>query len=137
MDYKFIPHTADVKIHAEGPGIEEAFVSSAMALKEAILDFEKVKILEKIKRKIEVEGKDNESLLYNFLEEFLFLLDAEDFMLSKISKLEIDNGKLHAEILGDKWSKYDLGNKVKAVTYNEMFVRQEGNKWIVELVIDV
>ena len=137
MAYKFLEHTADVKIHAEGATIEGAFLNSALALKEVILDFEKTKITGKIKKKIEVSGKDNGSLLYNFLEEFLFLLDAKDFILSKIKKIKIIDGKLDAEITGDKWSNYRLNNKVKAITYNEMKVEKIKDKYVIECVIDV
>jgi len=137
MTHKFLPHTADVKIHAEGLTLKSAFVSVALALKQIMLDFEKVKIKPLIKKKISVSGKDESSLLYNFLEEFLYLLDAEDFILSKITKLEIKNGKLNAEVMGDKFSKYKINNKVKAITYNEMRVVKDKNKYIIELVVDV
>jgi len=45
--------------------------------------------------------------------------------------------KLTAEILGDKTANYKFTNKVKAVTYNDMFVKSENKKWIVQVVIDV
>jgi SHS2 domain-containing protein len=61
----FLEHTADVKFRAFGKNIEEAFSNSALALKEIMT--EKTKIKDKIKKKISVKGKDNESLLYNFL----------------------------------------------------------------------
>ena len=135
MKYKFFPHTADIKFQAFGKTIGEAFENSAYALKEAIL--EKIKRKEKIEKKISVTGNDNESFLYNFLEEFLFLLDAEDFLFSKIKNLEIKNNKLNAIITGDKASDYKFSNDVKAVTYNEMFVKQERGKWIIQVVLDV
>jgi len=135
--YKFLPHTADVKIQASGKTLEDAFVSSADAMKETILRHKKTKIAGKIKKKIIVSGKDNEALLYNFLEEFLYLLDAEDFVLSEIEKLKIKDNKLEAELLGDKASKYKFSNEVKAITYNEMFVRKEKNKYLIQFVLDV
>ena len=137
MTHKFLEHTADVKIHSEGSTLKSAFASSAIALRQIILDFEKIKINSAIKKNISVSGKDESSLLYNFLEEFLYLLDAEDFILSKIEKIEIKNGKLNAEIIGDKFSKYKINNKVKAITYNEMRIIKIKNKYIIELVVDV
>ena len=103
-----------------------------------------VKVKSVIKKKIIINGKDKESLLYNFLEEFLFLLDAEDFLLSKINKInkiDITSGKLIAEVTGDKASNYKFTNDVKAITYNEMFVKQEKSKgkdkFICQVVVDV
>ena len=135
MKYKFLEHTADVKFKAEGKTIEEAFSSAALALKETIADKTKVKAI--TNKKISVKGKDSEALLYNFLEEFLFLLDAKNFLFSKITKIKIKDNKLEAEIAGDKASNYKFTNSVKAVTYNEMFVRKEKNKYIVQVVLDV
>lgn len=91
----------------------------------------------KKEKKIEVKGKDFESLLYNFLEEILFLLDAENFLISKIKKIKIHNLKLNAVIIGDEVSNYKFTNNVKAVTYNDMFVKQEKKKWAAQVVLDV
>ena len=140
MTYKFLSHTADVKFQAGGRTIEEAFKSSALALKETISG--KIKIKGGVKKSFSVKGKDIENLLYNFLEEFLYLLDAEEFLFSKIKKIKIEKTKrgflLTAEVLGDKASKYDFTNDVKAVTYNSMFVKKEKNgEFICQVVLDV
>ena len=137
MAYKFLEHTADVKFQAQGETLEKAFLQSALALKETIVG--KIKIKQNIKKNIKVKGKDKESLLYNFLEEFLFLLDAEDFIFSKISKIKINKktNELIAEISGDKASNYKFTNDVKAVTYNEMFIKKQKNKYTVQVVLDV
>ncbi len=136
MRYKFLEHTADVKFLAFGKTIEEAFENAAYALQETILKGKR-KINEKIKKKINVQGKDYGSLLYNFLEEFLYLLDAENFVLSRINKIKIKDNKLEAEVSGDKASNYKISNDVKAITYNSMFVKKEKDKYICQVVLDV
>ncbi len=139
VKFKFLPHTADVKFQAFGNSLEQAFLNAALALQEVMT--KKVKIKSAITKKIKVKGKDNEALLYNFLEEFLFLLDAEDFILSKIKKIKIDGkgkeNKLEAEIAGDKASRYKFNNDVKAITYNQMYVRKLAGKFICQVVLDV
>ena len=92
LKYKFLNHTADMKFQAFGKTLEEAFENSALALLETISKGEKIKAVKR--KKIAVKGKDYESLLYNFLEEFLFLLDAEGFIASKIENLEISDNIL-------------------------------------------
>jgi SHS2 domain-containing protein len=126
MKFKFLEHTADVKFISEGKNIEELFKNSALALKESICD--KIKVKEEKTKKIIVEGKDLESLLYNFLEEVIYLLDAEHFLISDIKEIKIKNLKLKAVISGDKASNYKFTNEVKAVTYNVMFVKQEKDR---------
>jgi SHS2 domain-containing protein len=134
MKFKFLEHPADIKFQAFGKTLEEAFINSALALKQTI--YEK-KIKEKKAKKIKLEAKDKEALLYDFLEQFLFLLDAEDFLFNKIKKLKINQNALEAEISGDKASDYDFNNNVKAITYSNMFVKKQKDKYTTQVVLDV
>jgi SHS2 domain-containing protein len=135
MKFKFLKHTADIKFQAFGKNVEEVFENSALALKESICG--KIKIKSDFKKEIRISGKDFESLLYKFLEEIIYLLEGEKFVISKIKKIEIKNLKLTAEILGDKTANYKFTNQVKAVTYNDMFVEEKNKKWIAQVVLDV
>jgi SHS2 domain-containing protein len=135
MRFKFLEHTADVKFQAYGKSLEEAFSNSALALAEVMT--KKTKIKQVIKKKIKVSGKDTGSLLYNFLEEFLFLFDSEGFLLSKIKKIKIKDNKLEADVAGDNVKNYKISQDVKAITYNNMFVKKEKGKFIVQVVLDV
>lgn len=135
--YKFLEHTADVKIKVEAKDMNTAFIESARAMKEAILD--KIKIQSKIQKKIKVQGKDKEALLYNFLEEFLFLLDAKNFIFSEVKGLNIskkEKYELEAIVYGDKANKYDFSNDIKAVTYNDMKISEKKNKVGIIFVLD-
>ena len=140
IKFKFLEHKADVKFQAFGNSIEEAFKNSALAMISIFLN-SKIKVKNIIDKKIKIQGKDLESLLYNFLEEFLFLLDSEQFLASKITKIKIKKEKsfytLWAEICGDKSENYEISGDVKAVTYNQMFVKKQGNKFITQVVLDV
>ena len=133
--FEFLEHTADIKFRAFGKTLGEAFENSALAFAKVMYPG---KIKKKIKKKIEVIGKDLENLLYNFLEELLFLLDSENFFLSS-SKVKIDEKKLMliADLFGDDAGNYKISLDVKAVTYNEMFVRKEKEKWVCQVVLDV
>ena len=135
MKYKFLEHTADVKFQAFGKSSEEVFENSALALKELICG--KIKIKDERNKIIKAKGKDFESLLYNFLEEIIYFVDAENFIISKIEEIKIKDFNLNAKISGDKVSNYNFNNEVKAVTYNEMFVKKIKRKWISQVVLDV
>ena len=134
--YKYLEHTADIKFQAFGKTLEEAFENSALAMFNAMYDN---KVNEKIKKNIKVFGRDLENLLYNFLEEFLFLMDSEGFFMASC-KVKIKKNKqyeLEAEIKGDEAKSYPISLDVKAVTYNSMFVKKEKNMWVCQVLIDV
>ena len=139
MGFKFLPHTADVKILVEEKTLNKAFSTAAMALKEVMA--EKIVAAPKIKREIKVKGKDREYLLYSFLEEFLYLLDARNFLLSKAPVVKItktkDGFSLEAKITGDNAKKDTFTNKVKAVTYNDMLIEEKKGKIRIIFVLDV
>ena len=142
----FLPHTADVKFQAFGGKLEEVFENSARAMF-AVMHQGKPKGNGIKRRTLEVRGKDLSALIYNFLEEFIFLMDTEDFFLKEIkTKILKKNGKishyhLEAEIVGVKASEQEISIVVKAVTYHEMFVREElkdkKERWTAQVVVDV
>ncbi|MEK6886048.1 MAG: archease [Nanoarchaeota archaeon] len=140
MGYKFLEHTADLKIVVEEKTLENAFKTSVMALKEAIA--EKIKIKPSDKKLIAIKGEDLLGLLYKFLEEFLFLLDAKGFLVSEVEELKIVGDKkngyiLNAEVSGDKASRYKFSNSVKAITFNEMIIEDKNGKFKIQFVLDV
>jgi SHS2 domain-containing protein len=135
VKFKFLKHTADIKFQAFGKTIEEVFGNSASALKESICGKKRIKI-KKI-RKIKVRGKDTESLMYKFLEEIIYLLEGENFIIGKVKNIKIEEDNLVADVLGDDVSNYKISNKVKAVTYNEMVIENKKKNWIAQIVLDV
>jgi len=137
MSYEFLEHTADVKFRAEGSSFEEIFSFSADAMNETIRG--DIKIIEQRAVTFDVKGRDLEELLYNFLEEFLFLLDSEDFLVSSVREIEINKQtfELKAVVVGDSAENYKFTNDVKAVTYSEMKVYEKDGKFFSEIVLDV
>lgn len=137
--YIFLEHTADAKFRAYGKTIEEAFSNAALAMFSVMAKTEKIS--PKIKKEIKATGADLKSLLYSFLEDLLFLMDSESFVLNKIKKIKIKKNKkfeLSADAVGDIISdKYELHGEVKAVTYNEMEIKEEKGKFIVQVVVDL
>ena len=140
MKYKFLKHTADAKFQAFGKNLEEAFSNAATAMFEIIIKTNKIE--KKITKKIILKARDKESLLYKWLEELLFLLDTEFFVLNSVKNMNIKKEEkkyiLKAEITGDTFKeKYERHGAVKAVTYEEMFIKEEKGKATVQVVLDI
>jgi SHS2 domain-containing protein len=142
---EFLPHTADIKFRTRGATIEEAFIASAMAVKQTLTQSNVQPV---IKKTLGIIGDDEESLLYNFLEEIIFLLDSENFIIARVENLYIskddNNWTLRCEFLGDNTSgkeesgkPYQFDEHIKGITYHEMKIKNENGEVIIEVVLDV
>ena len=139
--YEFLPHTADVYIAAYGCTLEEAFENAAKAMMEVMTDPNKVRAEKEVE--INVEGHDLESLLYNWLEELLYIFETEGLIFSKFQVLSIKklNGKylLKAKAWGEKFNPevHESRTLVKAATYNLMEIKKDEKKCTLKFVLDI
>ncbi|MBS3133626.1 archease [Candidatus Woesearchaeota archaeon] len=140
MSYEFIDHTADVAFKSKGKTLEELFESCALATEQTM-----VKNLKKIKHKtiksIKLKAKNPEELLFNFLQELIFLKDANLLLFSKF-RIKIKHGKeliLNAGLYGEKINpkKHELLVDVKAVTLHMYKVEKVKNYWRSFIILDV
>ena len=132
MRYKYLDHTADVKFQAFGKSIEEAFSNSAYAMIRIIC---REKVRENLTKEMMIKGIDRKSLLYRFLDEILYLLNAKNFLLSRIKEIKIRGNILSAVLLGDNMKNYKLGLDVKSVTYNDMIIQEK--PLMIQVVLDI
>ena len=134
--YKFLPHTADVRIEAYGQSLEEAFTNCAYAMTDVVVDHSTV--LGNVEKEFTAEGENQESLLYDFLEQFLILIDSEGFLLHEIKDLKISGNKLSVKCIGDTYSdKYEIHTHVKAITYQEMSIEEGKDGFVIKFIVDI
>ncbi|MCX6711232.1 MAG: archease [Candidatus Woesearchaeota archaeon] len=134
--YIFLPKTADAKFQASGRNVEEALSNAAYAMFSLMVD---AKVGEKEEKNINLSAADIEHLAVNFLEELLFLIDSESFILSRIKSIRIQKkGKytLTAAVTGDNLKNYKFREVVKAVTFNELKISEEKGKAVIQMVLD-
>jgi len=138
--YEYLDHTADVQLHAWGDSLKEAFEQCVMAMYGYMTEIDKVDI--EGSEEIEAQGQDLPSLLFHFLDEFLFLFSAEPFFIARkvvITEFDLDNFKIRATAYGETFnlSKHPQGTEVKAITYSNMQIHEEGEKKQVFVIIDI
>ncbi len=122
MQYEYLEHTADVKIKAYGETLSKKFENTALAMFNVLTDISKVKQLKTLE--INIESKKTKSLLYDFLEELLFKLDTDGFILSSI-KVNIEDNKLKAIAKGDNYKNYNVKGNIKSITYSDMEITDD------------
>jgi SHS2 domain-containing protein len=127
--FEFFDVTADIGYWAYGKTLEEAFENSALAMFNVITNVKKVN-KEEIKE-FTIESEDKVSLLYDFLEELLFIHEINLLLFSNFSvSIEKENSddnkfyKLNAIAEGEKidWKVHERRSEVKAITFHMMEV---------------
>ncbi len=134
MKYQFLEHTADIKFQVYGKTLNEVFENAILAIAEYLSRGQKIKPSKG--RIMSVSGTDYESLFYNFMDEIIYLLDAENFITTK-AKVTIRGYNLQAELFGDKASNYKDLDHIKAATYAEMYIKKTDNGFEAQAVLDV
>jgi len=139
--FEFLEHTADAYIAAYGRNLAEAFENAALAMFETMTDTSKVE--PKIEDEIEVEGFDEHSLLYNWLESLIVKFEMTGNLYSKfkIADIEKTEGgfRLKAKVWGEQFNPEKHPQKVgiKAVTYHRMEIKKEPEKVTVKFLLDL
>ena len=127
--FEFFDVTADIGFYAYGNNLNEAFENAGLAL------------FNIISKSFEITSEDKVSLLYDFLEELLFLHEIEFMLFSEFKVMidKIDDGyHLNATIEGEdiNWDKHYRGDEVKAITFHKMNI-VEGNAVKLSAIVDL
>lgn len=138
--YEYLDHPADVQIHSWGDDLTEAFEQAAVGMFGYMTEIDKVDI--SITQNIEADGDDMESLLFHFLDEFLYIFSAEPYFIArkvKILKFDKENFKIKARGYGEIFDldKHPQGSEVKAITYSNLQVHDNENQHEVFVIVDV
>lgn len=139
--YAFLPHTTDAYIEAVGGTFEEAMQFAGMALVDTMCVIDSISPL--VAEKIEASGRDEVTLLYDWLESILLKFELEgqvfcEFKVAPIVRSEIGL-RATGEGTGEKYDRRKHGTKVevKAVTYHKMEVQREDSYTILRFILDL
>lgn len=139
--FEYLDHTADVQIHSWGDTIEEAFEQAGMGMFNYITEVNEV--LPKKTVEIEAEGTDLESLLFHFLDEFLFLSCTDDYFMAreiKIQEFDKKSWKIKAYGFGEDFDRSrhgGRGTEIKAITYSAMKVFDKQPLSEIFVIVDI
>lgn len=139
--FEFLEHTADMYIAAYGSSLEEAFENAAYAMFEGMTNIEQVQPLRE--DTVEMEGYDEQALLYNWLEALLVKFDLTGNLYSrfKIKNIKKTSKGFHlkANVWGEPFNPKKHVSKVgvKAVTYHQMEIIKQPNHVTVKFILDI
>ena len=126
MSYKVLDHATDAFIEVTASSLTEAFEVAGYSVVDTILDNSKIE--NKNERNIVVKGKDLNYLLYNWLEEIIYLIITEGFAIRKLNITLEKNEKytILAQIFGENIDikKHGFKVEIKSPTFHEMDIQQ-------------
>ena len=135
--------TADVAVEVQAKTLNQLFTDAGMAVAEQSANPKTVK--PKIKKEIVLKETNLEKLLFNFIEELIFIKDSECMVFNKF-KGAVKQGEkectLHAVVYGDTINQktQELHTDVKAITLHLFEIKkmkkpQQG--WRAFFVLDI
>ena len=134
---KYIEHPSDVGFEVYGDTLEELYANAAIAMYSLMTDIDEIEA--DVERAIELKAEDFQSLMFDWLDELIFLFDSESLVMKKF---DIAVNETNFSICGNcKGGKYDpsthvSGIIIKAVTYNMMQIKKN-EVWKARVVLDV
>ena len=127
MSYKVLDHATDAFIEVTASSLTEAFKVAGDSVVDTILDNSKIE--EKKERNIVVKGKDLNYLLYNWLEDLIYLIITEGFAIKELDIIVEKNEEytISAQIFGEDIDikKHGFKVEIKSPTFHEMDIKQE------------
>src|SRR3989344_4961401 len=89
---KQFDHTADIGFNIEASSLNELFKASAIATFDTMVDIKKIK--PKLKKTIKLKNNKIDQLLFDFIDELIFLKDSKYMLFSKFNiKIKQDKNK--------------------------------------------
>ena len=143
MSYEYLPDIAiaDVAFRAKGRTVEEMFSSAANATTNVMVD-DLSAIADRQKVQVDLSESALDMLLFDFLNELIYLKDVRQLLLLPESVRISSAGssfKLHAVLSGEQLdpARHPLNADVKAVTLHRFEVKEETDGWQATVVLDI
>jgi len=135
--YKPFDHTADLGIEVYGEDQRDLFINAGRALFDLITDLDKVEM--KTALSFTVEAIDREDLMVSWLGELLYFHQSEGYLLSDFVLHDLGEQSLRATVQGETYEahRHQLTREIKAVTYHQLKVTQEKERWLARIVFDI
>jgi len=132
-----LEHTADLGIRVWGDSLKDLFINSASAMYELIADTEAIR--HTISFKVKVEAQDRDMLLRNWLSELLSYFHTKDLLFSEFKIEELSENTILSINKGENIDclRHKLKREIKAVTFHNLLIREEGGRFSTEIIFDI
>lgn len=137
MSFEFKDHTADTIVLAKGKDLQEAFEQAALGTYETMTDISLIS--PRLQKEVIIDSEDMKSLLFDWIDQLIFLFDTEYLIANKITIQQFTTGpeKFHLKAIleGEEFEigRHTQKSEVKAMTYSFMEIGED----FVEFTLDL
>jgi SHS2 domain-containing protein len=134
--YRFIDHTADIRMEVFGRDLRELFVHAALGFTEAVSG--QAEPTGSVVFSLNIEADGVEELLIDWLRELLFRKETQGFIFREAHIHELTERLITAEVIGgvadpDIYPEMEI----KAVTYHGLKVEKTDSGYRAAIVFDI
>lgn len=135
--YRFLDHTADLRIEVEADTLAGLFVEGAAALFDITAGIESVRIMEF--REVRASGDDAGELFVDWLRELLYRFTGEGMLFSRFEIMMFSETEIRARCGGEPFvgQHHEVKCEIKAVTYHGLEISRSQGKFRVSVVFDI
>lgn len=135
--FEIIDHTADVGVIAYGADLKQLFTNAALALFSLVTEPESIR--QELQRDVKIISEDKDSLLVEWLNELIYLFDAEHILFSRFDIERLTNDGLKASCYGENIDplRHKIRIGVKAATYHMLKIDKDSDGYKVQVILDI
>ena len=135
--FEILDHTADIGLIVYGDDLKALFENAGEAFFHLITDLRKVR--RRIERRINIKGESLDRLMVDWLSELLYFHDVDNLLFKGFKVESVGEDGLKAVVKGEPFQEgvHVIKTEVKAVTYHQIKVEEEGGTWKAQIILDL
>ncbi len=138
--YSYIDHTADLGVKIVADTLQEIYQAAVFVMFNNILELDKITITKKCK--IKIKANSYEELLFNLLKRLLELFYTKGLICKEIKIVKLKENIIKTRIYGSIINFYEIPSEIfkyeiKTVTYHNLEIKKEGNKYTTTIIFDI
>ncbi len=89
--------------------------------------------------RVEVKAKELAGLMFEWLNEIIYLIEAKNLIFSQFNITNISETRISAQIAGEApdTTKHRLKSEIKACTYHALRVENTNSEWVAQVIFDI
>ena len=135
--YRFLNHTADLRIEVSADDLTDLFREAAESLFDVLVGIGSIHVRESVE--VTASGEGIEELIVDWLRELLYRFSGEGMVFSRFDIIESSRTTIRARCGGERFSPdiHEVRFDIKAVTYHGLSIRESDGRVVASLVFDV